>query len=518
MSSILSLVRARFDAWANTLTGYGTAGDKSTSTAFYASDELTNYDLFEQLLVGDPIFGKIANKFPAEAFRPGYRLESVDSAKILAEAAKLGDGSPGNPRVDAALIEACTLARATGGGAVICLTAGPESIPIRHGEKLVALRVAGARELRQENATTWKLNSLSISSDRILPFFGEYAPPRQRAMLRGWGVSHFVKPLRIVQQLMTAYGSVAALLADPSQATIRINGLWEALAAGKDEQIQKRLQITDMNRSSGKALVLDTGEEFNRVSTPLSGVAETLQELRAFLALAADMPETELFGRSPAGMNATGESDVRKWYDSIDVGRQRDIGPNALALYTLIANSIGAAVPASIEWGALYSASDKEQSDTGKVRAETADIYINAGVLTPQEVRAAYASDGDLFGVVDKEKAKADLAKVELAYSETPDPEAPDTVDTPDPNAPAARPTVTLTPSDVAQVVTVQEARASQGLPPFTGENARFNIMTVGEFSARKKAEIEKELGTNEPQAQDQTGGPSQGSKAPTNP
>lgn len=514
--SLLSLARARLDAWANTLTGYGTAGDKSTSTAFYVSDEIANYDLFEQLLVGDPIFGKIASKVPSEAFRASYTLDTPDAAKIEKEAATIGDGSSGNPRVDSALIEACTLARATGGAAVICLTGSPESSPIQRGERIAGLRVAGARELRQESATTWKLNHLSISADRVLPFFGEYAPARQRAMLRGWGVSHFVKPLRIVQQLMTAYGSVAALLADPSQATIQITGLWEALTANKDEQIQKRIQLLDMNRSSGKALLLDSGESFNRVATPFGGVAETLQELRAFLALAADMPETELFGRSAAGMNATGEGERIKWYDSIDVWRQRDISPNAIRLYTLIAESVNAAPPVAIEWGALYSASAKEASEIEKSKAETADIFINAGVLTPQEVRYALASDGDLFWAVDSVKAKEELDRAPVAYGETPDPEAQD----PKPEGEAApqKATLNLTPTDVAQVVTVAEARASQGLAPFTGENARFNSMTVGEFSARKKAEIEKELGTNEPQAQDQTGGPAQGAKAAPTP
>lgn len=514
MSSLLSLARARLDAWANTLTGYGTAGDKSTSTAFYESAELANYDLFEQLLIGDPIFGKIASKVPSEAFRASYTLDTPDAAKIVKEASSIGDGSFGNPRVDSALIEACTLARAMGGAAVICLTGSPEYLPIQRGERLTGLRVAGARELRQESPAIWKLNHLTISADRVLPFYGEYAPSRQRIRLKGWGVSHFVKPLRIVQQLMTAYGSVAALLADPSQATIQITGLWEALAANKEEQIQKRMQLVDMNRSSGKALILDSGEAFNRVATPFSGVPETLQELRAFLALAVDMPETELFGRSAAGMNATGEGERVKWYDSIDVWRQRDIGPNALRLYTLIAESVNAAPPLAIEWGALYSASAKETSEIEKSKADTADIYINAGVLTPQEVRYALASDGDLFGPVDSVKAKEELDRAPVVYSETPDPETQDPK--PEGEAPPQKATLNLTPTDVAQVVTVAEARASQGLAPFTGANAQYNAMTVGEFSARKKAEMEKELGTNEPQ--DQTRGSAQGAKASATP
>lgn len=502
----MSLINAaidRLDAWANVLTGYGTTGDKVAAASFYESGSLRDFDLFERLLTGDPIFGKIANKVPGEAFRPGFKLDGApdETAKVRAALDAIGDGTPGNPRFASALLEACVLSRATGGAGLILLGVNPESMPWQKGEPITGFRVAGARELLPA-PSGFKLTSIDadgrtvnllLDRSRVLPFFGEYAPPRERARLRGWGISHFVKPMRTVQQLMTAYGSVAALLADPSQAVIQIEGLWESIAAKKDQQVQKRMQLLDMNRSSGKALILDKSESFKREATPFAGLAETLQELRALLALACDMPETELFGRSPAGMNATGENDLRKWYDSIDEWRVAKAAPAILDAAGRVADSINVPRPIGVTFGALYSTSAKELADIGKIVCETADTWISNGVLTPLQVLSSLsASKSGLFSAVDFEAVQKELSRELVTYSETPDPETPDTA--PQPDAAPAQVSINLTPTDIAQVVTVAEARASQGLAPFTGVNAVYNAMTVGEFAARKSAEVEAAL------------------------
>ncbi|MFQ8761936.1 MAG: anti-CBASS protein Acb1 family protein [Intestinimonas sp.] len=42
---------------------------------------------------------------------------------------------------------------------------------------------------------------------------------------------------------------------------------------------------------------------------------------------ASRIPVTKLFGRSPAGMNATGESDLRNYYDYVDTLREAKLRP-----------------------------------------------------------------------------------------------------------------------------------------------------------------------------------------------
>ena len=45
-----------------------------------------------------------------------------------------------------------------------------------------------------------------------------------------------------------------------------------------------------------------------------------------------NIPQTLLFGRSPAGMNATGESDLENWYNFVERIQKLMLKPNLLVL------------------------------------------------------------------------------------------------------------------------------------------------------------------------------------------
>ncbi|MFP3681974.1 DUF1073 domain-containing protein, partial [Pseudomonas sp. SIMBA_041] len=42
---------------------------------------------------------------------------------------------------------------------------------------------------------------------------------------------------------------------------------------------------------------------------------------------ASEIPVTRLFGRSPAGMNATGESDLQNYYEVVQQQQESTLGP-----------------------------------------------------------------------------------------------------------------------------------------------------------------------------------------------
>lgn len=60
---------------------------------------------------------------------------------------------------------------------------------------------------------------------------------------------------------------------------------------------------------------------------------------------ASRIPVTKLFGRSPAGMNATGESDLRNYYDYVDTLREAKLRPILEKLLPVLAMSAWGAVP-----------------------------------------------------------------------------------------------------------------------------------------------------------------------------
>ena len=74
--------------------------------------------------------------------------------------------------------------------------------------------------------------------------------------------------------------------------------------------------------SNWRLLMLDKGtEEYTKVATNFSGFEAIMEMMHKRLAAAADIPMTRFFGQSPAGMNATGESDMQNYAAMIEAKR-----------------------------------------------------------------------------------------------------------------------------------------------------------------------------------------------------
>jgi len=89
------------------------------------------------------------------------------------------------------------------------------------------------------------------------------------------------------------------------------------------ESILKRFALVGMLKGNNGTVLLDTEEDYQSKTYNFSGLPDLMQEFSVQLASVADIPYTVLFGRSPAGMNATGEHDLKNYYDTVG-SYQRD--------------------------------------------------------------------------------------------------------------------------------------------------------------------------------------------------
>ena len=79
---------------------------------------------------------------------------------------------------------------------------------------------------------------------------------------------------------------------------------------------------------------------------------------------ASRTPVTKLFGRSPAGMNATGESDLNNYYDYIDSLRESQLRPIIDDLLKVIFKSATGNVPEfDFDFPSLHQDTEVEKSD-----------------------------------------------------------------------------------------------------------------------------------------------------------
>lgn len=423
----LAELRATLDAWSNIVSGLGTSRDKRTGMQF-ATCPVTDGEA-RDLWRGDAMAARIIETIPAESLRQGFEFNAGDKELSQEMEALFED-----LRLCAHLKRATQFQRAYGGAALWPVINDGQKLSAPLNKNRIAeishFQVFEPRELtpsawygdpmhpkfRQPERYMFSPISVGpmrdsrgrfsgnpeIHESRLVIFQGvQVSNDPSLAINFGWGDSILTRCRQVMADFNLSWGSAAAMLADFSQGVLKIDRLGELIAANKDGEVQRRLQTMDLVKSILRSLVIDKNDDYQRVTTPVSGVAELLDRFCNLLAAAADMPVTLLMGQSPSGMNATGESDIRFFYDRV-AAAQEALQPAIERIVYLLLRSIAGPTQGkepetwSIEFHPLYQESNKERSEARKAQAETDKIYIEAGVASPEEI-AVSRFKGDTY-------------------------------------------------------------------------------------------------------------------------
>jgi phage-related protein (TIGR01555 family) len=257
---------------------------------------------------------------------------------------------------------------------------------------------------------------LVIHESRLILFRGALTANTQSVSLnKDWDNSVLQRVYDAVQQSSSAWMSVTHLLTDASQGVLKIKDFVQMLKAQGEPLLRKRLQMMDIARSVCRTIAIDADkEEFTRVATSFAGLAELLDKQMLRVAAAAEMPQTVLWGRSPSGLNATGESDTRIWYDTVDGGRDSELKPRLEQMIRVIMSVPNGPTKGKIldEWEIkfppLWQPTEKERSEVFKARADALVALTNAQICEPEAAALHLAHSGE-FNELDIETLEAVL-------------------------------------------------------------------------------------------------------------
>lgn len=404
--SILSDLAARLlrsDNWQNALTGWGTSRDKTTLGSFGSDYQIPDSEL-QALYHHNDIARKIVALIPREMLRQGFKVvaDTPENSTLLEnDARKLN--------VRRQFREGMIWGRLYG-GAVMFVGANDgqtadQPLQVDAIRSVNFLEIYDRRyavvESRYEDSThpkfqkpkTYRLQRVrgsgsTVHESRLVKFHGAHTDETLREQLGGWDFS-VLQSVYEAMRRFDAYDKAGELLmSDASQGVFKLKGLISAIAMGKTNDLVTRSQLLDQTRNIMRAIMLDAdnGEEFTKVATSFAGVPDMLDRAAKRLSAATEIPVTVLMGESPAGLNATGDNDVRRFYDSIKTEQEQDLGPllERVIGYMASARKIQGAI--KVKFPSLWQETPKEKSDRKKMEADTDAIYIQNEVITPEEV------------------------------------------------------------------------------------------------------------------------------------
>lgn len=404
------------DGFASAISGIGDMSrDKRQGHSPYAFN--VSRAEADMLWLGDDIGSRIVEEVPDQCFRQGYtiacggdlaatvdvitRLEELDIDSLFIEAMcyqrafgggaivlGVDDGNKPSEPVDMAKVRGINWATAVEGADLMPIFWYSDPAKPKFGKpSIYQLQVTspGASEDGKFFANVDK-----IHESRVIAFEGVRTGRRSMARLTtpGWGNSVFVRVYEAIRDFSNAFAGAGILALDFSQPIYKMHGLAELMASeGGEATVKARLQVMEFTRSVLRAMFIDSQDSFERQTTNVSGLPDLMDRLCNRLAAATGIPVTILMGQAPAGLNATGDADLRNYYDRIRNMQTRNIAKKLERVASLIFAGMGGEPDHwSVAFNPLWQPTDKELAEIRNLQAQTDAIYISNGVLGANEV------------------------------------------------------------------------------------------------------------------------------------
>lgn len=401
----------RLDGWKNILSGIGSNKDKSTITADVVPGFPRLIDIqLQGLYYSD---GRIQNvvDIPAEKMvQNGFEVEGDDGSLYKAY------DDLGGP---AAFAEALRWTRMLGGAIIVLDIEGggdwslpwypgkgtgkvrglrvyprsrvelglmetvsiPESIYFEQYERYI-IRTASGRTFTV-HASRCLLFKSTTRVDREFPGWLDYE--------RFWGLSAIYKGLEDAHNFgLTAKGTTH-LTQECSIGKYRLTNLEQLVAEGDWKSIDNRMEAIDMQKSIINGVMLGEGEEYTRENFSFAGLPEIWDRQMMAVSGSYRIPVTLLFGRSAAGMNATGEGDDDNFNSYIQGLQKVQLLPPLLQFMTILNDQlkvvdVSAGSKLTIDFLPLSKRDQLKDAQVKETISRADRNYVESGILSPDDI------------------------------------------------------------------------------------------------------------------------------------
>ena len=246
--------------------------------------------------------------------------------------------------------------------------------------------------------------SIRIHHSRVLRFVGRELPQREMERENFWGASELEHIWEELQKRSAASANIAQLIFQANITTLKMSDFGEMMAVGTEEQKRQVLDtIRQENRfrTSFGLQMLSAGDTLENHSYSFAGLSEIYESFMMDMAGAAEIPATKLFGRSPQGMNATGESDLRNYYEMIAQLQERMLRPALEKLLPVMAISCWGYAPEDMEivFQPVMTTSAMDRAELAAKLSESVISAFQAGLITREEAVEELANRGVGLGV-----------------------------------------------------------------------------------------------------------------------
>ena len=254
-----------------------------------------------------------------------------------------------------------------------------------------------------------------VHHSRVIRFIGRELPWLEQITELYWGESEIEAIYNEIVKHDNVAANIAALTFRANINYMETEGL-DQLLGSANADIQRRfwnvMAAQSMMESNFGTRVINKGDAIHNTQYTFTGLPEVYDRMMMDVAGAARTPVTKLFGRSPAGLNATGESDMQNYYDYIDGLRENEFRQVIERLLPVMALSAWGMIPddLDIDFLPMWTPDAKEIAEIAERKTNAVlAVYQNdlVDAATAQQELQALGDETGMFSKISDEAIEA---------------------------------------------------------------------------------------------------------------
>jgi len=270
---------------------------------------------------------------------------------------------------------------------------------------------------RYYRVTTDDGQSMRVHHSRVLRFVGRELPNWELQAEMYWGASEVEVVFDELKKRDNTSWNIAYLVFLANLRVMKMGDLGDTLAIG-DAQAQQDLyntvQAQNVLMSNMGLHIMNKDDSFETHQYTFAGLNDIYESFMLDMSGASTIPVTKLFGRSPAGMNATGESDMQNYYETIQQGQDTELGPVLDKLIPIMCMSEFGSIPDDLDYtfDPIRTPSDKEVAELVDKKTTSIINVFQAGIIPQKtalmELKQMAESTGMFTHITDEDIEQAD--------------------------------------------------------------------------------------------------------------
>lgn len=273
---------------------------------------------------------------------------------------------------------------------------------------------------------------IAVHHSRVIRYTGIDLPYFQAITEMMWGESILERLWDRLIAFDNATMSSASLIDRANLRTVGIEGLREIIAAGGQAQagLERQFAMMRLMQTNEGLTLLDKNDTHESTAYSFAGLSDMMLQFGQQLSGASGIPLVRLFGQSPAGLSATGEADIRMYYDNINAQQEAKLRRGMDKILRIMWRStFGKPAPKDLEFTftSLWQMSATDKANNAKTNTETVIGAYESGLTSREtslkELRDSSGDTGIFSNISDE-----DIAEAELEPPPTPDDTLPEEV------------------------------------------------------------------------------------------